>query len=393
MNRRHFLQSMAVAACAASRLRAEEVSPDRARLNEHRIAAVESRPVRLRYPRPVGRNAVRGHHGTGPTEPVVILRTDQGAAGWALGRVGADGVEALLARLKGRPVGELIDPASGILDPQWRGLDFVLHDLAGRILNKPVYELLGKKGPARHPCYSGMIYFDDLDPEDRPGGIDAVLANVKWDVEHGYRAVKLKIGRGHKWMEAAAGLRRDIEVTRAVRKAFPDVDILVDGNNGFTTETFLEYLKGIDGVKLFWIEEPFQEAREPLMKVRAFLRERKLEVPVAEGEAGFDRKFLLALAAEGLVQVVIPDIEGYGFTPWRGMMPELIQAGVTTSPHTWGTYLRTFYTAHLATGLGNVLTIEGVTSTSEDIDFSDYVLKDGFLTPSPAPGFGMKLPG
>jgi len=39
------------------------------------------------------------------------------------------------------------------------------------------------------------------------------------------------------------------------RKNFPDCDILVDGNNGFTADEFIKYLKGIEGIRLFWIEE------------------------------------------------------------------------------------------------------------------------------------------
>jgi D-galactarolactone cycloisomerase len=36
-------------------------------------------------------------------------------------------------------------------------------------------------------------------------------------------------------------------------------------------------------------------------------------------------------------------------------------------------------------------TIEGVTSTSEDIDLTDYKLVKGRLIPSSKPGFGMDL--
>jgi D-galactarolactone cycloisomerase len=361
-------------------------------LREHRITGLEVRPVRLRYPRLVGKNARLGVHGMGPEVQVVILRTDQGATGFAAGSVGRDGPDALRERVRGLAVSDLIDPARGILDPCWKGLDLALHDLAGRILGMPVYAMLGGAGALQTPCYSGMIYFDDLEPEAQPAGIDSVLANTRWDVEHGYRQVKVKIGRGNRWMTPAAGLQRDIEVTRAIRDTFPGVQILVDGNNGFSAEGLIDYLEGIGDVELYWIEEPFQEERAPLLKLREFLNERKSDARVADGEDGFDKEFLLELAAEGLVQVFLPDLEGYGFSAWRQMMPELAARGIHASPHTWGSYLRTCYTAHLAAGIGNVLTIEGVTSTSDDIDLSGYSLKDGYLTPPSAPGFGMALP-
>lgn len=87
----------------------------------------------------------------------------------------------------------------------------------------------------------------------------------------------------------------------------------------------------------------------------------------------------------------ITDIEGLGFTNWRQLMPELKQWGVQASPHAWGSLLKTYYTAHLAGGLGNTVTIEGVTSTSDDVDFSGYTIKNGLLIPPPEAGFGMTL--
>jgi hypothetical protein len=53
--------------------------------------------------------------------------------------------------------------------------------------------------------------------------------------------------------------------------------------------------------------------------------------------------------------------------------------------------LKTFYTVQFVGAYGNTASIEGVTSTSDDIDFGDYKLVDGRYTPSDAPGFGLKL--
>lgn len=72
-------------------------------------------------------------------------------------------------------------------------------------------------------------------------------------------------------------------------------------------------------------------------------------------------------------------------------MPELKKMGAQASPHAWGSLLKSYYTAHLAAGLGNTVTIEGVTSTSDDVDLSGYQIKDGKLIPPTTPGFGMAL--
>jgi L-alanine-DL-glutamate epimerase-like enolase superfamily enzyme len=52
---------------------------------------------------------------------------------------------------------------------------------------------------------------------------------------------------------------------------------------------------------------------------------------------------------------------------------------------------KTNYTVHLAAGLGNICTVEGVTCLSDDIDYGDYPIVNGKVQVSEAPGFGMKL--
>jgi L-alanine-DL-glutamate epimerase-like enolase superfamily enzyme len=367
--------------------RCEQVS----RLSEHRIAGIEARMVHFDYPRLVGKNAVKGLHGDGIDVQVRVIATDQGAVGWGWSYPTEADMADTIPRLIGRNIAELIDPEIGVIDDGAVFLDVPLHDLAGVILGMPVYEMLGSNGKGSTPCYDGMIYMDDILPEENPAGIEAVLNNCRHDYELGYRAFKLKIGRGHKWMPPEQGLQRDTQVTRAVREEFPKAQILVDGNNGFQCDTFLRYLDAVADCDLYWIEEPFQENREDLERLRRFLNQRSQKTLIAEGEAGFDRELMFELAGEKLVDVFLPDIIGWGFTNWRRMMPELTRAGVFASPHCWGDPLKSHYVAHLAAGLGNVVTIEGVPATSGDVDLSGYRLCEGDITPADEPGFGMRL--
>jgi L-alanine-DL-glutamate epimerase-like enolase superfamily enzyme len=127
---------------------------------------------------------------------------------------------------------DLFDVERGLLvDAEAPFLDLPLHDLAARILGVPVHRMIGGAGPKSLPVYSGAVYFEDLE-ERRVKGVPAVVAACAQDHAAGYRAFKLKMGRGAKWMEAKAGLKRDIDVVRAVRERFPDCRVLVDANNG-----------------------------------------------------------------------------------------------------------------------------------------------------------------
>ncbi|MGJ1408228.1 enolase C-terminal domain-like protein [Sphingobacterium thalpophilum] len=360
-------------------------------LSYHRIKDIKFSSVQMNYPRLVGKNARLDLHGYGPNVEICCIRTDKGAMGWASIRGSKRDAEHISGDLIGKKVSDLFSTQMGTLRDIHMPFDMALHDLAGVILQQPVYEMLGRKQPFITDYYSGMIYFDDLEPSDRPRGIDRILEECRYDYGVGYRQFKLKIGRGHKWMSFKEGLQRDIEVTNAVAEAFPDCRILVDGNNGFTLDQFLQYLKGIPTVNLFWIEEPFHETITDYQKLRAYLKTEGIGTLLADGEADPDQNLLKMLFEMKLLDVHLTDIEGLGFTNWRRLMPELIQLGAQASPHAWGSLLKSYYTAHLAGGLGNTITIEGVTSTSDDVDFSGYEINNGKLIPSSSPGFGMPL--
>lgn len=360
-------------------------------LGYHTIKAVEFGDVRMQYPRLVGKNARLDLHGYGPRLDTCIITTDKGAKGWASLRGGRNNAARLVDQLVGKKLSDVFQVSVGITDDRYLPFDMALHDLAGVALNKPVYALLGQETPITTKYYTGMIYFDDLEPAHAPGGIDQVLENCRYDYEYGYRQFKVKIGRGHRWMSFNEGLARDIEVTKAIAAAFPDCDILVDGNNGFSVNEFIAYLKGIDDIKLFWIEEPFHETVADYRKLREWMQQAGVTGLLADGEADPDPALLEELMRLKLMDVHLTDIEGLGFTNWRKLMPTLKQYNVQASPHAWGSLLKTYYTAHLTGGLGNTVTIEGVTSTSDDVDLSGYRVEGGQLIPPSTPGFGMPL--
>ena len=324
-------------------------------LFSHRIAKIATSKSPDRYTRSLGPNAKRGPHGRGYTRPLRIITTDQGATGFGVCWASDERINSFV----GARVGDLFDPTVGTnqeADP----LDYVLHDLAGVILRKPVYQMMGAKGPTAIDIYSGAIYMDDLMPLDNPRGTEAVLRACQMDYEAGYRAFKLKIGRGNKWMTRDEGDRRDIEVTRAVRERFPDCKILVDANDGYSVDGFLKYLSAVADCDLFWIEEPFDEHRDGLVRLKEHMAKVACKAYIADGEARQDsapeigrwgeytQQFVdrfFALAEDGLIDVCVFDIGTLGYTRWRSAMPTFQKAGILAAPHLWGCTPKPFYCA------------------------------------------------
>ena len=359
-------------------------------LEEHIVERVETGKANYRWPRFVGKNARKDFHGQDKRAGYCRIITTQGAVGWAESLPWI--AEKFKDRIIGKKVSELIAPGVGCSPGVSEHYDLALHDLMGVILNKPVYQLLGAMGTKETSIYSGMIYFDEL---NEGGSLEQLLANCEWDFDYGYRALKVKIGRSGKWYSHTEGLAMDIKVVRSIHEQFKgrDVTILVDSNDQYSPDDAKAFLKGIDGIPLYWFEEPFRETVADGRAFRKWMNENGFkDTRYADGEYDADDDVLLELGRSGDLDVYLPDIRGYGgLTRWVNVMPKLAGMGVKASPHTWGSKLKTHYVAHLAAGVGNVDIIEGVTCLSDDIDFGDYPIENGKIRVSDAPGFGMKL--
>lgn len=365
---------------------AAEKFPD---LRSHKITKIETLRLNFNWPRLVGKNARKDVHGHFKQLWATKVYTDQGATGWGSGRTDDKG-DALI----GKRLSELFNPDIGIMAGVPSSMDLALHDLAGIILSQPVYQMLGAKGPKTMPVYSGMIYFDELEPKENPGGMDQVLENCRWDLDHGYRKLKVKIGRGNRWYSPDAGLKKDIEVVNTIYETFADrdVEILVDANDGYSLEDCFQFLQGIEGVPLYWFEEPFQEDIGQSKKLRDWMHGNGFaETYFADGEYKPDHDYCMEMARQGILDVYLADVVGFGFTPWRRTLPLLEKYQKQASPHGWATALKTNSAAHLSAGLGQCCAIEGVTCYSDEIDYGHYPLVDGMMSVSDAPGFGMKL--
>ena len=285
-------------------------------------------------------------------------------------------------------------------------IDLPLYDLVGHILERPVYKLLGGQGPTSLPIYSSSIHFEDLEPSGKPEGVPRLSRECQVDFDLGYRAFKIKIGRGLECMPKDEGRKRDIEVTRAVRERFPKCQLLVDANNGYTESEFETYLTAVADCDLYCIEEPFDENVEDYRKLRDHMCKINCSAMIMEGETrsevadklweygGYSQRHierLMALADKGLIDILNLDLAIVGFTRWRNVMPKLVRAGLKASPHTWAGTPRPYYCAHLAAGVGNIDIVEGIPGKASGMDFSAYRRHDGKLLVPDAPGFGIKL--
>lgn len=186
---------------------------------------------------------------------VVTLAAEDGAVGWGeasplpsftgetVAAVQVQLREHFLPRLIGRSPFEL----HAILADLERlpantsakaAIDVALHDLQGKLLGRPVVDLLG--GPVR-----------DRVPLTFPIGIEpvaAAVAKAEAAVAKGIGTLKLKIGR-----DPAADRDRILAVRRAVG---PGVRLRVDANAGYTVPAAIRLLGRLVDADLEYVEQP-----------------------------------------------------------------------------------------------------------------------------------------
>jgi L-alanine-DL-glutamate epimerase-like enolase superfamily enzyme len=390
MERRNFLRTTSIAGLstiAFSRVLEAHELFSTSELSKHIIGKAEILKLKYHWPRFVGKNARRDDHGQNHESTVLKITTDQGASGWGLCNNNTD-----INRLTGQNLASLILPAKGVLPTFSKDFDFALFDLAGVILNKPVYKLIGNHGKFSTPLYSGMIYLDELNQGNTDKDIKIILDNCQWDYNFGYRYFKIKIGRSGKWYSHDEGLSKDIEIVKTIHQNFNDVKLLVDANDMYSLEDTKAFLKEVKDVPLFWMEEPFAENEEECRDLRIWMDNNGFAKTLyADGEYSPKHEQCMNLLRNKSIDLYLNDIFGYGFTNWMRLMPELEKIKATASPHAWGDKLKTNYTTHLAAGMGNIPIIEGVTCISEEIDYGNYPIHKGNIVVSDAPGFGMKI--
>lgn len=361
-------------------------------LENHRIEKIDLLHFRARYPRLHGFNAIKGYHGFGGEVPIARITTNQGANGWGVLSEKVPVARQMRERLLGKALTEVFACEEGILDDSLKVFDLALHDLAGRILGIPVAQMINPDAVSCVPMYDGAIYMNDLIPEERPWGIERVLDDCAYDIGLGHRALKIKIGRGHMFMEHEAGMKRDIEVVSRIHEAFPSMTLMVDANDGYSVQDAKDFLTGVQHVPLYWFEEPMREEETNFRALKEFMLLHCPGTRIADGENRTDIPLLTHLAQERLLDIWQPDVCEFGFTAWRRLLKMMVSKGYMGSPHAWGYVAKTNCCAHLAAAYPqHIPYIEAVLGDCEGVDLSGYALKDGMLTVPQKPGFGMEL--
>ncbi|MDQ0138076.1 glucarate dehydratase [Neorhizobium galegae] len=227
-----------------------------------KIVAIKATPVTVGFIAP---SVSAMGSGNAITRTIVEVETDDGIKG--LGETGGSHVAAVIerkfkptligedprerTRLRDRCLPAFRDygmPISGIELAAFAGVEMALWDILGKVLNLPLYRVLGGavRPRALFSSYAFNTHADEGSEKEVPGKMAALASRqVK---EMGASIFEFKV--------ASHSVGCDIETVQEIRRAVGrDVEIAVDANMRYSTDDARRFLKAV-GTELANIEEP-----------------------------------------------------------------------------------------------------------------------------------------
>lgn len=281
-------------------------------------------------------------------------------------------------------------------------------DLKGKVLDAPVYELLGGKFRDRIPLYSdaealagdaeGIDFTEEYEP-------DAYAAAAREVVDEGFQALKFDLDvptLGNPNEDRAArrldndGIEHKVALVEAVRDEIGyDVDLGMDLHWSYTVETAARLGRALEPYDLAFLEDPIHPK-----KIDAQARARHaVDVPVLTGEnLTAATEFNEALQAD-LLDLAAPDVAMCGGLAELKKIAALCDVyGVPLAPHNLGSPVSTIAGAHLGASIQNFYSMEfrgGDAPWWEDVvtrtDGSGPIIDGGEIALPEGPGLGIDI--
>ncbi|BDC52122.1 galactonate dehydratase [Bryobacterales bacterium F-183] len=237
--------------------------------------------------------------------------------------------------------------AGPVIGSAMAAIDQALWDIRGKILNMPVYQMLG--GAYDPEGVRGYYHVRASTPVE----MREVRAKAK---ELGVTAIKGGIPGYYEWIETRESIRRAVKSVETLRANLGDeIDIGIDFHAKTSPSVASILCKEMEPLKLMFIEEPC-----PPENVRAMQRiAARSKVPIATGErlvAAYNCRELIEL---GIIDILQTDINHVGGITalWKAAALAEI-SGVRMAPHACEGPIGGMATLHVDAAMPNFMVQE-----------------------------------
>ena len=267
------------------------------------------------------------------------------------------------------------------------GIDIALWDLKGRILDQPVWKLLGGAHRRSIRVYANGWYTN-------PGTPKQNAEEAKIVIGMGYTALKFDpFGQENFYKISLAELQLAEDRVAAVRKAVgPHVDILVEAHAKFNVMNAIQIGKRMEEYFPLFYEEPVSQERvAELAEVRS-----RVNIPIATGERLYTKFPFAEIVEQHAADVLQPDIANAGGITELKKIAIIAEAKhITMAPHNVCSPVGAMAEMHLDASIINfeIQEYHAEFYTEHYFTVLDGFTRqvDGYVELSDAPGLGLEL--
>jgi len=305
--------------------------------------------------------------------------------------IGEDPLQVDMLFHKMMEAGSGADARSGTLTGAIAGIESAIWDLVGKILNVPVYVLMG--GKVRDKL---LIYHDTGSPdtvEVGPWIKEAVQSRDKY----GFGAMKFDLNplRGERWNRtlSTVDMKIWVKILEAIRAELgPDFPLAVDLHWKYNTRDALKFIQMTEHLNLWFMEDPIPpENADALARIT-----RATKVPICTGENLYTRHTWRPFIEKQACDIIQPDVQKCGglletkrIADWADLYYMPMACHNLCSP------VGTVASGHACAAIKSFITLE---SDSVELEYWADIIKhdgpfykDGYLELSDKPGFGIEL--
>ena len=176
-------------------------------------------------------------------------------------------------------------------------VDIAIWDLMGKLVNKPVFKLLGGRTKQKIPVYYSKLY---------AGTIKNMQEEAQKAKNDGYKAFKSRFGYGPK--DGMDGMRKNLKRVEAVREVIGyDTDLMLEAYMGWNLDYTKRMIPKLEKYEPRWLEEPVIAD-----DVRGYAELNKGPIPISGGEHEFGLLGCAQLMQSGAVSVLQYDTNRVG---------------------------------------------------------------------------------
>ncbi len=285
--------------------------------------------------------------------------------------------------------------AGPVLGSAISGIDMALWDIRGKVLGKPIHELLG--GPLDDRGVRGYYHLNPVLPPNTPFR-EQVAAIRERAEQHGVTAFKTGIPGYYEWLDTHQRIKEAIDQLTVLREVMGDkIDIGIDFHAKPSPTVSTVICKEIEPLNLMFVEEPC-----PPENVMAMKRiSDRTTVPIATGERLIAPYGVRELIEQKVVDILQTDSAHVGGISAQWKVAAMAEAsGIKMAPHACEGPIAGIATLHVDAAMPN-FTVQEICSGVEPapkeqlweefLGFPAMRMVNGYFPLPTKPGLGIEV--